>query len=219
MKKKIYVCPNCGRALNFSKDTEYTFYCADCDDYFHDYEAETEEQARMEGIKDFTEIAEAAMKVVEITNSTIEANDKLIKIKGESIIEQIAEYINETIRPIIDSGICYEKKFKSHLAIYNGRLRLEFPYGRTENEYVAVFKLSSSSYQRECDCVYFYTNHEYKFINVGETNLCEIVEKWKGFKDSMNRMIPYAIECCNEENKKELAKKQEMSEVINSFRL
>lgn len=219
MKKKIYACPKCGRGLNFSDNPEYTFQCFECDEDFYSFEAKEIEQPRMEGIKDYTDLAKAAMKVAEITNSTIKANDKLIQIKGESIIEQIAEYINETIRPIIDSGLAYEDKFKNHLAIYNGRLRLFFPYGKTENEYVAVFKLSSCGYQSECDCVYFYANHEYKINTVGETNLREIVEKWHGFKDSIVRMIPYAIDCFNKENQKKLENKQEMSDLLDSFRL
>ncbi len=218
MKKKIYLCPNCRRGLTFSNNPEYTFQCLDCEEDFHDFEVDVVEQSKVEGIKDYTELAEAAMKVMEITNSTLKANDKLIQIRGESIIEQIAEYINETLRPIIDSGLHNENGFKTHLAIYNGRLRLEFPYG-TGNEYVAVFRLTSTSYQSECDCVYFYANHECKFNHVGEINLREIVEKWHGFKDTMNRMIPYAIERCNEENQKKIERKQEMSEVLNSFRL
>ena len=32
MKKKIYVCPKCKRALNFSPLPEYTFYCVDLGD-------------------------------------------------------------------------------------------------------------------------------------------------------------------------------------------
>lgn len=219
MKKKIYVCPDCSRALNFSEDTEYTFYCVDCGVHFHECDVETEEQSRMEGIKDFTELAEVAMKIKEITDKAIQESDKQIKIKANDIVGQVSEYINEVIRPIIDSGIYKEHEFKSHVAIYNGRLRLEFPYGQTDDEHIAVFKLASSAHDIARNCVYFYANHTYKAYQLGEICLREIVENWHGFKDSMNRMIPYAIDCFNKENQEKIEKKQEMSDVLNSFRL
>ena len=44
MRKKIYVCPKCGRALNFSDNLEYTFQCMDCDEDFYTFEAKEVEQ-------------------------------------------------------------------------------------------------------------------------------------------------------------------------------
>ena len=62
MKKVIYLCPKCGKALNFSNDAEYTFRCSYCNEHFHDNEAIIEEQGKLEGVKDFTELVEAAEK-------------------------------------------------------------------------------------------------------------------------------------------------------------
>lgn len=221
MKKKIYVCPNCGRALNFSEDTEYTFYCGDCDDYFHDYDVKVEEQLRMEGIVDYKELAEAAMKVKEITETTLEANSKCIKIKGESILEQIAEYIHETLKPVFSSGIYKENRFRSSACIYNGRFRIQFHDCVVDGkEYNARLMIDGSDfyYESEYICAYFNEN-EYHINDIRINRLPFIVENWKGLKDSMHRMIPYAIGRCNEANEKALEKQKEMSEVIDSFRL
>ena len=38
MKRKIYLCPKCGRAMEFSPLSEYTFYCVDCDEDFYSFE-------------------------------------------------------------------------------------------------------------------------------------------------------------------------------------
>lgn len=214
MKKQIYVCPNCGRALNFSDDAEYTFYCVDCGENFHDYEVEAEEQARMEGVVDYTELVEAYVKVKEITESAVKANNKFIKVKGQSILEQIAVYINETLKPIFDTGIYEDHKFKDSAAIYTSGLRLTFAnYLIGDKRYQAGFICGGNVY------IYFNTNHEYYIEGIGSENLNWVVKHWHELKDSMNRMIPYAIERCNEANQRALKKQKEISEIINSFRL
>jgi len=221
MKKKIYLCPNCRRALNFSDNTKYTFYCMYCDEHFHDYEADTEEQARMEGVVDYTELAKAAMKVKEITETTLEANRKCIKIKGESIIEQIAEYIHETLKPVFGSGIYKENRFQSSACMYHGRFRLQFHDtvidGKTYNARLMIDG-SSFYYESEYICAYFNEN-EYHINDVSINRLPFIVEHWSGLKDSISRMIPYAIDKCNQANQKRLEEQKELSEVINNFRL
>lgn len=219
MKKKIYVCPKCGKALNFSDNPEYTFQCFDCDEDFYAFEAKEIEQPRMEGIVDYTELTEAAMKVKEITDTAIKESSRQIEIKGKDILEQIAEYINETLRPIFDSGIYKERQFKDSACIYHGRLQLTFPFGRAEDEYAAVLLIRDGSYEYGCDCIHFNANHEYKIEKLGENRLCFIVENWLKLKESMHRMLPYAIERCNDKNEKALAKQKEMSDIINNFRL
>ena len=117
MKRKIYLCPKCGKALNFSDNPEYTFQCLDCDEDFYSFEAKEMEQPRMEGVKDYTQLVEASMKVKEITDSAIGESQKYITLKGQDILEQIAEYINETLRPIFDSGIYKADAFTSNAAM------------------------------------------------------------------------------------------------------
>lgn len=222
MKRKIYLCPKCGRALNFSPLSEYTFYCVDCDEDFYSFEAKEVEQPRMEGITDFTELAEASMKVKEITESAIQESKRQIEIKGNTILEQIAEYINETLRPIFDSGIYKEGRFTSHTAMYHGRLRLQF-HDFTENgkEYNARFMIDGSNYYYESAHVYIYfnANHEYHIESISNEKLRYVVESWSGLKDSINRMIPYAIKEYDKANQRSLERQKEMSEVIDSFRL
>lgn len=220
MKKKIYLCPNCRRALNFSDNTEYTFYCMYCDEHFHDYEADTEEQARMEGIIDYTELIEASIKVKEITETTIKENKKCIKIKGESIIEQIAEYIHETIAPVLSTNIYKDHKFIDASVSYNRGLILRFnSTDESGNECGACLSymnamVSSNTYP----IAYFYANG-YRVCPVRNDHLTEIIPLWSGFKDSMNRHIPYALDECNKANQKKLEKQKEMAEIINNFRL
>jgi hypothetical protein len=215
MKKKIYVCPNCGRALNFSEDTEYTFYCVDCGDYFHEYEAVMEEQSRMEGVKDFTELAEASMEIKAITDKAVQASTKQIEIKGKDIIAQICEYISETVKPIINSGIYKDYCFRDHARIYNGTLRLDFhDYGGNARGYQAQL-FGQNGYLR----VYFNGNNEYIIEQFDTSRLNYIVKDWAGFKETMNRMIAYGLRECDKANQKRIAEQEEVSKVIDSFRL
>lgn len=223
MKRKIYVCPNCGRALNFSEDSEYTFYCGDCGDYLHEYEAKTEEQSKIEGVKDYTQLVEASMKIKEITDTAIVESHKQIEIKGLTILEQIVEYINETLRPIFDSGVYKENNFTSHAAMYHGRLRLQFHNHEVKRGqwYDARLMIDGSDYHYESmwECIHFNANHEYYIDRVPNEKLRFIVENWSGLKDSINRMIPYALKEYDKANQRRLEKQKEMSEVIDSFRL
>jgi hypothetical protein len=215
MKKKIYVCPNCGRALNFSEDAEYTFYCGDCGDYFHDYEAKTEEQARIEGIKDYTELAEVAMEIDTITDKAIQASNKRIEIKGKDIVEQIIEYIAATINPILSSGIYKNSKFRDCARIYSSNLQISFgDYGGTASGYQAQLFGYNGALR-----VYFNANGKCLVEEDGSRIIRTIVEEWPRLKDSMNRMIPYAIDECNKANQKKIEKQQEREQIINSFRL
>lgn len=222
MKRKIYVCPKCGKALNFSDNPEYTFQCLDCDEDFYSFEAKEVEQPRMEGIKDYTQLAEASMKAKEITDAAINESKKYITLKGNSILEQIAEYINETLRPVFDSGIYKESRFTSHAAMYHGRLRLQF-HDFTENgkEYNARFMIDGNNFHYEATHVYIYfnANHEYHIESISNEKLRYVVEFWSGLKDSISRMIPYAFEEYDKANQRKLKEQKEMSEVIDSFRL
>lgn len=221
MKRKIYLCPKCGRAMEFSPLSEYTFYCVDCDENFYSFEANEMEQPRMEGIVDYTDLVEASMKVKEITESTIQENVKYIRIKGNDVLEQISEYIHETLKPILSTDIYKENQFRSHACIYNGRFRLQFHDCVVNGkEYNVRLMIDGSSYYYEKECELAYFNADTYYVNnVSIERIPFIVENWKGLKDSIGRMIPYAIEECNKANQNKLKRQKEMSEVIDSFRL
>ena len=215
MKRKIYLCPKCGKALNFSNNPEYTFQCFDCDEDFYSFEAKEMEQPRMEGVVDFTDLTEAAVKIKEISETVIETSNREIAIKSTDILNQIAEYINETLKPIFDSGIHKEYTFVDCARIYSGSLRLQFgDYSVDHHPYVAQFSCGSSIF------IYFNTNHEYVIQTYhNNDNLKYLVRNWKNIKTEMNRMIPYAIQECCKRHQSKLEHQKEIAEVIESFRL
>ena len=215
MKKKIYVCPKCGKALNFSDNPEYTFQCLDCDEDFYSFEAKEIEQPRMEGIVDYTDLAKASMEIKAITNNAIQASNKQIEIKGKDIIEQICEYISETVKPIINSGIYKDYRFCDCARIYNGVLRLDFhDYGGSARGYQAQLFGDRGSLR-----VYFNGNNEYIIEQFDISGLPRIVESWAEFKKTMNRMITYALKECDKENQKKIETQKELEAVINNFKL
>ena len=222
MKRKIYACPKCGRALNFSDNQEYTFQCFECDEDFYAFEAKEVEQPRMEGITDFTELAEASMKAKEITDAALGESQKYITLKGQDILGQIAEYINETLRPIFDSGIYKADAFTSHAAMYHGRLQLKIEPNEVKTGlwYDARLIINGHGYYESMrECIHFNSNHQYHIRKISNAQLRFIVENWSGLKDSMNRMIPYAIKEYDKANLRSLERQKEMSEVIDNFRL
>ena len=221
MKRKIYVCPKCGKALNFSDNPEYTFQCFECDEDFYAFEAKEVEQSRMEGITDYTQLVEASVKVKEITNKAIQESTRQIELKGNDILEQIAEYINETLRPIFDSEVYKEYNFASHAAIYNGKVQLQF---RTHEVGARWYHARLIINGRDCydstlECIHFDANHKYRIRIIPHEKLSCLVGSWSGLKSSINRMIPYALKECDKENQRKLEKHKEMSDIINNFRL
>lgn len=215
MKKKIYVCPKCGRGLNFSNNPEYTFQCMDCDEDFYSFEAKEMEQPRMEGVVDYTDLARASMEIKAITDRAISDSQKQIEIKSKDILGQICEYISETVKPIINSGIYKDTRFSCHAAIYNKILQLDFnDYGGDARGYQAQLFGDGG-----CLRVYFNGNNEFIITQFDSSALYKIVESWPGFKDSMNRMIPYALREYDKENKKRIEKQVELSKIIDNFKL
>lgn len=215
MRKKIYVCPKCGKGLNFSDNPEYTFQCFDCDEDFYSFEAKEIEQPRMEGVVDYTDLAKVSMEIKSITDNAIRESTKQIEIKGKDIVEQICEYISETVKPIINSGIYKDYCFRDHARIYNGTLRLDFhDYGGNGTGY-QVQLFGQNGYLR----VFFNGNNKYVIEQLDSSRICNIVEDWAGLKDSMNRMIRYALKECDKANQKKIEAQKELEAVINSFKL
>lgn len=215
MKKKIYVCPKCGRGLNFSDNPEYTFQCFECDEDFYTFEAKEVEQPRMEGIVDYTDLAKASMEVKAITDKAIQESRRQIEIKGKDIVEQICEYINETIKPILDTGIYKDATFKDCARIYSSHFQLRFGSYLPD---IGECQAQLFGYNGGL-CVYFNAKHEYYINNVNSNILRGIVEEWPRLKDSMHRMIKYGITESDKANQKKLEKQKEIAEVIESFRL
>jgi hypothetical protein len=215
MKKKIYVCPRCGRGLNFSDNPEYTFQCFECDEDFYTFEAKEIEQPRMEGIVDYTDLAKASMEAKAITDKAIQESQRQIEIKGKDIVEQICEYINETIKPILDTGIYKDATFKDCARIYSNNFQLRFGNYLTD---IGECQAQLFGYNGGLRA-YFNARHEYYIDNVNSNILRSIVEEWSRLKDSMHRMIKYGIVESNKANQKKLEKQKELSEVIDNFRL
>lgn len=214
MKRKIYVCPKCGRALNFSDNPEYTFQCFECNEDFYMFEAKEMEQPRMEGVKDCTELAKVCTEIDAITNKAIKDSEKQIEIKGKDIIEQISEYISETIKPIISSDLHMNSKFRDCARIYTSHLRINFGNYCVAGGCQAQFWGENGTL-----CVYFRQDGKFFIEDRGNRALCWIVKEWAELKDSMNRMIAYGINECNKANLKKLETQKEKENIINSFRL
>ena len=106
--------------------------------------------------------------------------------------------------------------------MYHGRLQLKIEPNEVKTGlwYDARLIINGHGYYESmCECIHFNSNHQYLIRKISNEKLRFIVENWSGLKDSMNRMIPYAIKEYDKANQRSLEKQKEMSEVIDSFRL
>lgn len=226
MKKTIYVCPKCGKALNFSDNPEYTFQCFDCDEDFYSFEAVEKEFDRIEGVKDFTNLVDVAARINAIKNQVVEESTKLVAIKSNDIIGQIGEYIYATIKPVLESKIINNSKFRENAEIRTMHLKFNFlpddyKYHRT-TPYNASLVLCGAGCHSTMVCF-----NKDGCIVVDDADVVErerrvlsdIVAEWKQFKDSMNRVIPEAIDAYNKSNAKQAEEAQNRIDAINNFRL
>lgn len=217
MKKKIYLCPNCGRALNFSDNPEYTFQCFDCDENFYEFEAIEKEQNKLEGVQDFTDMIEAAMEIKAIKDKVTESHERYISIKSNDIVGQICEYIYETIRPVLETNIYKSSKFRNSAAIYTNNFRLEFGIWSEVGE--KYFASLATCYYGEKYTIALFNKDRYKKLDNRTFFLTDLVKDWINLKNSMNRMIPYAIKEYNAYNQKEVEKQEEEASIIDGFKL
>lgn len=214
MKKKIYVCPKCKRALNFSPLPEYTFYCEDCDEDFYEFEVIVKEQPKLEGIKDYTDVVAATMEIDRIANQTIKESNKYINLQGKSILEQIGEYIYETIKPIMEAKLHDNCVFRDHAAVYYNGINLKW----WSSEW-GVCLTVDHRYGNPVTVMYF-TLSGYKILDdVGQASTLKLIEKWSGLKESMNRMIPYGLKEYNKYMQREVEKQKEKANIIENFKL
>lgn len=218
MKKVIYLCPHCRKALNFSDNPEYTFQCFDCDEDFYEFEAIVEEQGKLEGVKDFTELVEAAEKIRQISKNALDDSTRYVRIKSKDIVGQVVEYIYETIKPVLGTEMSRHDVFRGNAAIYTRHLRVKFSGWEHEGKrYDACFAFEGNgclNYK-----VAFFNADGYVMCSDAVYNIAELVNEWHSLKDSMNRMIPYAIENYNKYYEKEVEKMQEKTDIINTFKL
>lgn len=226
MKKTIYVCPKCGKALNFSDNPEYTFQCFDCDEDFYAFEAVEKEFDRIEGVKDFTNLVDVAERINAIKNQAMEESTKLVAIKSNDIIGQIGEYIYATINPVLKSKITNNSKFRENTEIRTTHLKFNFlPDGYS---YHRTTQYNASLVLRVAGCystmVCFNTDgcivvDDATVIERERRVLPDIVDEWKQFKESMNRVIPEAIDAYNQSNAKQAEEAQKRMDVVNNFKL
>jgi hypothetical protein len=215
MKKKIYVCPKCGRGLNFSDNPEYTFQCFECDEDFYAFEAREVEQPRMEGIVDYTDLAKASMEIQAITDKAIQESTKQIEIKGKDIVEQVLEYINETIHPILSSGLYKTEYFSRYFRMRTSHFELSV------GEYIPNGKSCQAQLFGDNGTLraFFDKNGDY-FIEQYDTRMLPwLVDEWTKLKEEVKRKITFCIDGNNNANQNKLKKQEELSKLVNSFRL
>ena len=214
MKKKIYACPKCGRALDFSDNPEYTFQCFDCDEDFYEFEAVVKEQPKLEGIKDYKDVVAATMEINRIASETIKESNRYIDLQGKDILEQIGEYIYETIKPIINAKLHEKSVFRDHAAIYYHDVHLRW----YDNEHGICLAIGGS-YNCKTVAIRFAQNG-YEVINgIGQTPKLKLIEDWVGLKESMGRMIPYALQEYNKYMQRKVEKQEEKYSIIENFKL
>lgn len=220
MKKEIYCCPNCGEPMGFSNHPNYTFYCKRCAIDFHEDAAIIKTEPNKVEIEDYTDLVEASMKIKELATASIEASKKQIEIKGNDMMEQIAQYIHATIKPILESEIYKNGTFKNFAAIYYHNLKLYFGrYVGDGPKYSACLYLDSDYHCVSGKSVILFNKDEYKVCSTTEENKVVIAELWSGLKESMNRMLKYAFNEYNKAMQKEVENQQKKVDVIDRFKL
>lgn len=216
MKKEIYCCPNCGEPMGFSNHPNYTFCCKKCAIDFSEDVAIIKTEPNKVEIEDYTDLVEASMKIKELATASIEASKKQIEIKGNDMMEQIAQYIHAIIKPILESEIYKDDSFKSAVVIYYHKLK--FKFGECKGYDAGLYLDNDYIYGDRLEMILF-NKDKYLIFPTGEGHKVKIAQLWSGLKESMNRMLKYAFDEYSKSMQKEVENQQKKIDIINGFKL
>ena len=165
-------------------------------------------------IMNYNQMLENANAVKILVNKTIECSKDYTNIKSDDVLEQIAEYIAETISDILHDPICSDSTFRSyatskHLSFAN--------YGGAEKGAKAQFFFA---YEGTCLRLYFNAiGYWWADKKVTANGLKYLIKEWPFIKRRMNVALKRGIDCYNAKLSTELSRQLELHDAIKNFKI
>lgn len=169
-------------------------------------------------IMNYNQMLENANAVKVLVNKTIECSKDYTDIKSDDVLEQIAEYIAETISDILHDPICQDVRFCNHV---NGG-------GLSFGQYGSLSTARAGGANAQFFFSYEGTHLRLLFNPIGywwedktvsNNGLKRLIKDWPEYKQQMNNAIQAGINHYNERLATELSRQLELHEAVKNFKV
>lgn len=165
-------------------------------------------------IMNYNQMLENANAVKVLVNKTIECSKDYTDIKSDDVLEQIAEYIAETISDILHDPICSNHTFRRYAA--SNHLSFANYGGSGESAQAQFFFSHEGTLLR----VYFNAiGHWWADKKVTDNGLKYLIKEWPLMKRRMNDALKRGIDCYNETLSTQLTRQLELHDAIKNFKV
>ena len=165
-------------------------------------------------IMNYNQMLENANAVKILVNKTIECSKDYTDIKSNDVLEQIAEYIAETISDILHDPICSDSTFYSYAC--GGGLSFARYGGDGKGAQAQFFFSHEGTHLR----LYFNAlGYWWADKKVTANGLKYLIKEWPFMKRRMNDALKHGIDCYNEKLSTELSRQLELHDAIKNFKV
>jgi hypothetical protein len=166
-------------------------------------------------IMNYSKMLENAQAVKVLANKTIECSKDYTDIKKDDVLEQIAEYIFNTVNDILHDPICHDKTF-SDRASQNPVLSFGKYVGDGKGANVQFF------FSREGTHLRLYINAiSYWWADkiISDNGLKALIRNWPEYKKLMTISIKDGINAHNHKLQNNLSRQLELHDAIKNFQV
>lgn len=167
-------------------------------------------------IMNYNQMLENANAVKVLVNKTIECSKDYTDIKSDDVLEQIAEYIANTISDILHDPICQDATFYNHAKCG------PFSFGRYGS--LSTSRASGANAQFFFSCegthlrlLFNSIGYWWEDKKVSDNGLKRLIKDWPVMKQQIDCAIKSGINYYNERLSTELSRQLELHEAIKNF--
>ena len=165
-------------------------------------------------IMNYNQMLENANAVKVLVNKTIECSKDYTNIKSDDVLEQIAEYIAETISDILNDPICSDSTFRSYAA--SNHLSFASYGGLGEGAQAQFFFAHEGAHLR----LYFNTiGHWWADKKVTDNGLKSLIKQWPDIKQQIDCALKRGINQYNARLASQLSRQLELHDAIKNFKI
>lgn len=169
-------------------------------------------------IMNYNQMLENANAVKVLVNKTIECSKDYTDIKSDDVLEQIAEYIANTISDILHDPICQDATFCNYAK--GGGLSFG-KYGSlsTQRAGGANAQFFFSCEGTHLRLMFNAIGYWWEDKSISNNGLKHLMKNWPEYKQQMNRAIKDGIDHHNARLSTELSRQLELHDAIKNFKI
>ena len=166
-------------------------------------------------VMNYSEMLHNASVVKRLANKTIECSQDYIDSQKDDIVDQMMDYLMETVRDVLASDIHLDSDFRK-IARYGHGLSFADFGGDGTGAAMQFFYNNCGTYVRV-----FFNENGYWYADKKITNygLQNLIKDWPVYKQSWSGAIANGIQSVNQRLSQKLAAQLELHEAVKNFQI